>query len=499
MNKTNRILFLLILFINSNFLGQDRSVNWIQNLGGSNNEEATSIFPTSDGGLIISGFSYSNDGLVVSNQGWQDGWLIKTNENGFIEWQQNFGSNGADVIEEVKEVKDGYIICGWSSSTDQKFINSNGLEDGFIAKIKKDGTLAWIQSFGGSLMDKLFDVQILNNGDIVAVGYLMSPEVNLTNTEHKGLLDIWVIKLRADGQLIWQNAYGGSDDDFAYNINQTPDNKLIIAGNSESLDGQVGVTKGEWDCWILQIDQDGEIDWTSNYGFGGNEVINDLIVADDSYIIVGSSNSIDRTNAHGKYDAWVLEVDMNGQYLNDYSYGSSDNDVINSATYSEKGIYISGKSGTGIASDGWIMQIDNEGEVIFSQIIGGSMSDQFNDIVYVNDALYIAGSSFSSDGDMIQNFGESDVLVAKLGGENSSEITDIKLFPNPVTDHLTVVLENIGIENVSIYNMTGQVMTTFKANNFFQEQINVGDLPAGIYTIQIESQEEMISTQFVKL
>lgn len=499
MNIKTYILTLTFLTTSISTFGQNRSVSWIQNIGGSSEEEAKCILPTSDGGLLVSGYSYSNDGLLINNKGFQDGWLVKTNSEGYIEWQKNIGGDGADVIEEAKEVEDGYIVCGWSASTTSTFVTSNGLEDGFVAKINKTGSVIWKKSLGGTLMDKFFDIEILDNGDVVAVGYLMSPEVTLSHSTHKGQLDLWVVRFNSDGQLVWQNAYGGSDDDFAYNITRTKDNKLIIAGSSDSMDGAVGTTQGEWDCWLVQLNLNGDLEWSNKFGYGNNEEIIDLLEYNNSYYIIGNSNSSGRTDSHGHYDAWIVQTDLNGNYINDFSFGSSENDLIYGAVATANGIFISGQSESSHSTDGWIMQIDGNGSVITSQLIGGSEYDILRDIAVREDAIFITGTSFSSDGDMTQNFGESDILVAKLDDSKREIPQQIQIFPNPAADNITLVLDKIGIEKITIYNAMGQIVRTIVANNFFQEQVNISDWTPGVYTVEISSNNELIQSQFIKL
>ncbi|CAG5083839.1 T9SS type A sorting domain-containing protein [Parvicella tangerina] len=499
MIRFKTILLTLFLALAVNVSAQEKQVAWAQNLGGSDKDEAMCIEPTKDGGLIVAGYSYSNDGLLSANNGWQDGWLVKTNNEGYIEWQKNIGGNGADVIEEVVEVADGYIICGWSSSADNQFIQSKGLEDGFVAKVNTSGELLWKKSFGGKLMDKLFDLEVLDNGNIVAVGYLMSPEVTLNNSTHQGLLDIWVVKLTSSGQLLWQKCFGGSDDDFAYNIQKTDNNNLIIAGSSDSMDGLVGSTAGEWDCWVIKIDAEGQLLWSQKIGYEANEIVNDLVKYNNAYYVIGASNSSSRIDAHGNYDAWIVQLDPSGNIINDYSYGSAEQDLVNSATATPDGIFISGESASNDANDGWLIQIDGNGSILQSQYIGGSDYDILNDISFKDGALYLTGSSHSSDGDMSQNFGSGDALLAKLGTEKTENTSSIQVFPNPSSDQITIVLNKIGIEQVTIYNAMGQVITSIPANNFFQEQLDISSWANGIYTIETLSNNELIRTQFVKI
>jgi hypothetical protein len=476
---------------------QEKNLTWIQNLGGSDNEEANRLLPTNDGGILLSGYSYSNDGMLSGNNGWQDGWLIKTNANGHLEWQTTIGGNGADVIEAIEEVNDGYILAGWSSSTEVDFINSNGLEDGFIAKIDFKGNVQWIESFGGSSMDKLFDLEITEDGDIVAVGYLMSPNVSMTTYQHHGLLDLWVVKLDQDGQLIWQNTYGGSDDDFAYAITTMSDGTFAIAGSSDSMDGQVGGNNGEWDGWIINIDNDGKLLWSESFGHEGNDKIQEVIIYQNEIYAIGSSNSSSLPDHHGKYDAWVVHFSENGVLLDEFNYGSPGKDLIHGAISTPNGIYVTGESENGYSRDGWIIQLDGMGEVLSSQLVGGSEADVLYDITYKGDDIYLAGASASNDGDMNQNFGQTDALFAKLGGESS--VTDnIKAFPNPASNSITIVLDQIGIETITIYNALGQVTYSSMANNFFQEQVDITDWTPGYYTIEVKTNDEIRRTQFIK-
>lgn len=477
---------------------QESTVAWVQNLGGSSNEEGLSITPTKDGGLMTAGFSYSEDGILTSNEGWQDGWMIKTNSEGHIEWQKTIGSGGADVIEKVAEVSDGYIICGWSSSQDPMFVDSKGFEDGFIAKVNLQGDLLWIESFGGSSMDKLFDLEILDNGDIIAVGYALSEDIAFNNSVAKGMLDIWVIKLTSNGELVWQNSYGGSDDDFAYNITINTEGKLLIAGGSDSMDGQIGYTMGEWDCFLFQIDEDGNYEWGKTYGYGGNEIIEDVVLYNDYYYLVASSNSSERLDDNGDYDAWILQLDKSGNLIEEHSIGGSEKDIIHSAVATPNGIYITGESESNGSTDGWLIQLDGLGSILSSHLIGGSDYDLLNDISFRNNELFFSGSTHSSDGDMSHNFGESDALIGKLGSDESLNDLKIKVFPNPASDNITIVLDEIGIKSYKVYNTMGQLVLASNADNFFQEQISISDWPTGYYTVEVNTDNTILRKQFIK-
>ena len=52
-------------------------IQWQKSLGGSRNDVAKSIEQTSDGGYIVAGYSASTDGDVTGNHGANDFWVVK--------------------------------------------------------------------------------------------------------------------------------------------------------------------------------------------------------------------------------------------------------------------------------------------------------------------------------------------------------------------------------------------------------------------------------------
>jgi hypothetical protein len=75
----------------------------------------------------------------------------------------------------------------------------------------------------------------------------------------KGYYDYWIIKLDDNGSLQWQKNYGGSGWDLACSIKQTSDGGYIVAGNSDSRDGDIKKPKGLVDFWIVKLSPDVDI------------------------------------------------------------------------------------------------------------------------------------------------------------------------------------------------------------------------------------------------
>ena len=109
----------------------------------------TSIELTSDDGYIVGGFSasgISGDKTEVS-YGSSDYWVLKLNNTGEIEWQNTIGGNDNDQVVSIQQTSDGgYIVSGDSRSgisgekTEPEFSSSS---DYWILKLDAQGNIVW--------------------------------------------------------------------------------------------------------------------------------------------------------------------------------------------------------------------------------------------------------------------------------------------------------------------------------------------------------------------
>ena len=130
---------------------------------------------------------------------------------------------------------------------------------------KFQGEVVWSKSFGGSSDEKITSVVSTLDGGYIVLGYTDSQDNGLPAS--KGMLDIWLSKFDSSGNLIWTKTIGGSLDDYGTSIAKTNDGNFIIAGYTESLDGDVPGNVGLHDFLITKINQNGNVIWSKNYGF----------------------------------------------------------------------------------------------------------------------------------------------------------------------------------------------------------------------------------------
>ena len=72
-------------------------------------------------------------------------------------------------------------------------------------------------------------------------------------------------------------------------------------------------------------------------------------------------------------------------------------------------------------------------------------------------------------------------------GVNDIDFKDLKLFPNPVTDVLTIQNGNLNLSEAIISNAIGQTVRTIKLNNSSSVEIDLPELGQGLYFVKINS------------
>jgi hypothetical protein len=109
---------------------------WQATLGGTDEDEATSIVELADGGYMVAGYATSTDGDVVGNHGGKDIWAVKLGSNGKKLWQRPFGSPGDDWGEYITTTADGALIMGGFAAGGGDVTGNHGDVDAWIVKFK---------------------------------------------------------------------------------------------------------------------------------------------------------------------------------------------------------------------------------------------------------------------------------------------------------------------------------------------------------------------------
>ena len=142
-----------------------------------------------------------------------------------------------------------YVVAGLT------FSHGKGKSDIWVMKLDPYGQEMWRKYLGSDDFDWANDIIETQDGNYVVAGYSQDPETGNNNA--------WVVELDRAGRVQWSHTYGGAQGDEAKSIIQTQDGGFAIAGFSHSYG------RGKSDMWLLRLNAQGEDIWQKTYGQEG--------------------------------------------------------------------------------------------------------------------------------------------------------------------------------------------------------------------------------------
>jgi hypothetical protein len=205
-------------------------------------------------------------------------------------------------------------------------------------------------------------------------------------------------------QIDWQQCFGGTDTEYAYDIISVP-NGYILSGGTKSIDGDVTNNYGGVDMWLIKTDETGNMIWQKTYGGshseGGTRIFRNN---DGSYYIIGESDSDDGDISNDPYpestDYWIVKIDSLGTILWEKIVGGNRLDQLWTGTAtSDGGIAAFGwtNSTDGDVStsyggyDMWLVKLNSDGEILWDKSIGNSGFDYGQAIIETGDKGFLVG------------------------------------------------------------------------------------------------------------
>lgn len=292
-------------------------MEWHKAYGGAQPDQGFGICQVTDGGYVFTGRVYSNDGDVSGFKGVVDVWAVKLTSTGNITWQKTLGGSTTDQGFDIAATADGgCVIAGESFSKDGDLTKNNGGLDLWVVKLTNAGVKSWQRSYGGEAGDVGLKILETKDGEYLVAGcnaqYTKPPGGDITG--NNGSSDAWVLKLRANGTILWNKTYGGSQRDTVRSIALAPDGTIVLAGTTTSNDSDVSNLHGTApDVWVMQLGSDGTMLWNKTYGGTGIDIGRAVaLTADSGVVVVGATASTDGDMAgntlKGGYDTWVMKL-----------------------------------------------------------------------------------------------------------------------------------------------------------------------------------------------
>ena len=265
----------------------------------------------------------------------------------------------------------------------------------------------WEQIFGGDEDDIGYSVQQNSDGGYIICG--------VTESFGNGQ-DVYLIKIDENGEEMWSQTFGGTEDDQGLSIQQTSDGGYIITGSTYSF----GNGLYDYDVFLIKTDGSGIEEWSQTFGGSLNDFSYSVQeTSDGGYIITGMTGSF----GNGSYDVYLIKTDVSGNEIWSQTFGGTGWDSGSSVQQTTDGGYIiTGNTrsfGNG-SRDVYLIKTDENGNEQWSQMFGGTNSDRGYSIQQTTDGGYIiCGVSETSQINPTPDY--DNVYLIKTGNDGNEE------------------------------------------------------------------------------
>jgi len=456
MKSTWTVLMIAVIALlpTGNACGQD--MVWSVNYGGEYNEDAYAGAVATDGGYAVLG------NVFLNGHGGYDFYLLRLTSEGDTLWSRHYGGDSTEYGYDIERISDGgYIMVGSTRSF------GNGKKDMYVVRTNSFGDTLWTRAIGGPGDDNGRAVALASDGGFVICG--------TTDSYGSGYTDMYIVKLNSSGTMQWFKAFGGTAGDVGTAIVHTADNGFLAVGST----GSFGT--GYSSVYAVKINASGDSIWADAFGGSkadfGHAVENAI---DGGYILAGRTASF----GAGFYDAYIIKVDVDGNFLWQNTFGSTSDDYAYSVTTAQDGTYLlSGFTEVSPSRkyDAYVIKVDPAGGRIWERTYGGNEADYGNAIIQEQGRDYLLiGHTYS------YTYGGSDIYITKIRGESTDAEEELpgnlpddfalmQNYPNPF-NMSTVIEFNLprrSAVSLEIFNILGQKVRGW----------NMESLPAGRHTV----------------
>jgi len=207
---------------------------WERTWGGAASDEGFAVATDVDGSAYIAGtatsFGPSSAGLVV----------VKFDSAGNLVWQRIFDGAAGNA---VAVGPDGSVYAAGTTPG-----NQIGNFDLLVLKITSGGNLVWQRTYSaGEVVDPRGGMAVGLDGSVVVAGAIQAAKAGLVD------LAALIVKLSADGSLVFDKQFVGRNSESAAGVAVAPDDSTIyVAGTTTSFGA------GFEDAFVLHLQPTGK-------------------------------------------------------------------------------------------------------------------------------------------------------------------------------------------------------------------------------------------------
>lgn len=288
---------------------------------------------------------------------------------------------GASVMttSTIQASNGDYILAG-------RLFNDDDSSAAVAIRINPEGVVVWERIYSADYTVFFKSITQLADGTFIATGsYFYS---NISGDEY-----IWVVKLDAMGKKIWEETFGGEEEqNDGYAVTATSDGGYVVTGLV--LDKETGQPS----TWVLKFDKSGNQQWDKVFNSGIAFAVTQT--KDGGYALSGAHNVAGSLNSN----VYVVRLDEKGNTLWEKIYQDYEVYVL-----LESGITETGEGDLVVVAKSVLMRLDAQGNVIWTRQNGNL---GLNSVVQMPDGTYGIGGSLN-----VNYFDHAYVAVIDSQGE----------------------------------------------------------------------------------
>lgn len=511
-----RLLFIFLSHIITTTTTSQALVAWDKTFGGTNRDAAIAAFPE-DSTYRVFMQSRSDDNDCMGNKGDWDAWMFLLDKQGNVLERKNYGGSKRDSpLWAVQTDNYEYIVSGITTSVDGDFpltVDTSGI---FVMKTGRDGNIRFSFTIPGTQGYSVSAVCYTHDHHVVIAGTARYG-VGLIDTSY-GLEDAFIAKFDTLGNLKWKQHIGGNEYDTGYKLTAIDSGLYAFTVSSTShSDSVFNSINGQFNSYVFFIDDSGTIKNRFRYSGNGQCYVSGSVFKQSyngNFVLVTNVYGLpggDVDNIISSSDVWVCLVNAAGSIVKQKTYGgtygevpsdfelTTDGGVIVIAyTLSKDSIYPQSHGGHDI----WVLKLDSALNLQWQICLGSLYREMPSTVKEVSEGTYIItgvkeSSFLSNSSDAWVIVLQDSTFVSSIQSYNQGNLPVI-FYPNPATTQLTLTIPPpTQPTTATITDVNGRLLRKEQLLNT-TNTLNIDELPAGLYFIVVQNEEQRVMRRFVK-